>query len=122
MTLLHFHIFFRRPPLNVRSSLNTHLPQVCKAIRRVDRAFRDHGLRPFHSHPRPHASVLWMLGSTAGMLEAVVQEEARVSVQTLEDLRLWTFPLESISCKIGQRVTTVWHRQPAEPRTLAKAS
>ena len=98
-----------------------HLPQVCKAIRRGDRAFRDHSLRLFHSHPRPHASVLWMLGSAAEMLEAMVQEEARVLEQALEDLRLWTFPLESISCKIGQRVTTVWHRQPAEPQTPCKS-
>ncbi len=86
-------------------------PQVCKVIRRVDTAFRNHGLRLFHSQPRPHASVLWMLGSTTERLEGMLRGEASVSKEALEELQRWTFPLETISCKIGQRVTTVWHKE-----------
>ena len=77
----------------------------------MDRAFRDHGLRLFHSQPRPHSSVLWMLGSMPERLEAMLREEDCAPKRALEELKMWTFPLQTISCKIGQRVTTVWHKQ-----------
>ena len=96
--------------------------QVCKVIRRVDKAFRDHGLRLFHSQPRPHASMLWMLGSTRESLKAMLHEEVGVSKQAWEELKMWAFPLETISCKIGQRVTTVWHNRLLEPRNHAQLS
>lgn len=43
--------------------------QVCRAIRRVDRAFAAHGLARFHAEPRPHVSLLWALGSISEDLQ-----------------------------------------------------
>ena len=81
---------------------------MCKVIKRVDRAFRDHGLRQFYSRPRPHASVMWMLGSASGRLQAMLDSTLSSVSHDLERLMQHTFALEEISCKIGQRVTTVW--------------
>ena len=57
-----------------------------------------------------------MAGSMTERLQALLQEEAAPSGQAMESLRLWTFPLDTISCKIGKRVTTVWHSQLPEAK------
>jgi len=36
--------------------------------------------------------------------------------QALESLQVWTIPLETIWCKIGQRVTKVWSSKHVKPR------
>lgn len=92
--------------------------QVCKAIKRVDKAFREHGLQQFHTMPRPHASVLWMLGSATHSLQAALPSQGSscqlaAVKQALESLQAWTFPVDKILCKIGHRVTSVWcSKQP----------
>ena len=88
---------------------------MCSTIKRVNKAFREHGLQQFHSSPKPHASLLWVLGSArkeemdAAIRELHGQGQEDASMQeALEHLKAWTFCMEEISCKIGQRVRMVW--------------
>ena len=88
--------------------------QVCSTIKRVNKAFREHGLQPYYSSPKPHASLLWTLGSVRAEMEAAIGElsdqgQENPSMQgMLEHLRAWTFCMDEIGCKIGQRVRSVW--------------
>lgn len=87
---------------------------MCSAIKRVNKAFREHGLQQYYSSPKPHASLLWMLGSVREEMEAAIGElsdhgQENGSMQgMLGHLRAWTFCMDEISCKIGQRVRSVW--------------
>ena len=88
--------------------------QVCSAIKRVNKAFREHGLQQFHSSPKPHASLLWMLGSVREDMNAAIRElngrslEDALMQEALKSLKAWTFCMDEIICKIGQRVRVVW--------------
>jgi hypothetical protein len=75
--------------------------QLCRTIRRVDRAFAAHGLQQFHREPRPHVSLLWALGSQSGQLRAAAADMAC-------DTPAWEMTVRSIECRIGERVHSVW--------------
>ena len=81
--------------------------QVCRAIRRTDRAFAEHGLQLFHNDPRPHVSLMWALGSMSQRLVALSQEvQAGLSAALQE--HPWECDVAKIECRVGQRVYAVW--------------
>ena len=88
--------------------------QVCSAIKRVNEAFREHGLQQYYSSPKPHASLLWALGSVREDMDSALrklsnQGQEDDSMQgVLKHLKAWTVCMDEISCKIGQRVRIVW--------------
>ncbi|GFR39692.1 hypothetical protein Agub_g168 [Astrephomene gubernaculifera] len=47
--------------------------QVCDLIRRVDTAFKQHGLPPFYEEPLPHVSVGWLAGDQRSRIDAALQ-------------------------------------------------
>ena len=87
---------------------------MCSAIKRVNKAFREHGLQQYYSSPKPHASLLWTLGSVRDEMDAAIrelsdQDQDDGSMQkVLQHLKAWTFCMDEIDCKIGQRGRTVW--------------
>ena len=88
--------------------------QVCSAIKRVNKAFREHGLQQYYSSPKPHASLLWTLGSVRDEMDSALRElsdqgqEDDFMQGALKHLKACTVCMDEISCKIGQRVRTVW--------------
>ena len=89
---------------------------MCSTIKRVNKVFREHGLQQYYSPPKPHASLLWTLGSMRDEMDAAIRElsgqgQKDGSMQgVLDHVKALTFCMDEINCKIGQRVRTVWSR------------
>ncbi|BDA44476.1 U6 snRNA phosphodiesterase [Coccomyxa sp. Obi] len=81
--------------------------QVCRAVRRTDKAFLEHGLQTFHKEPRPHVSLMWALGSSRQRLATLSQQVQDSLGPTLQGC-VWEVGVTKIECRIGQRVHAVW--------------
>ncbi|CAL8470436.1 g9978 [Coccomyxa elongata] len=82
--------------------------QVCRAVRRTDRAFLEHGLQTFHKEPRPHVSLMWALGGSSSQgLVTLIQQVQDGMGPTLQGC-VWETDVTKIECRIGQRVHALW--------------
>lgn len=81
--------------------------QVCRAVRRTDKAFLEHGLQTFHKDPRPHVSLMWLSGSSSQQLLALSQQ-VQDSMRPILQRCAWEVDVTKIECRIGQRVHAVW--------------
>lgn len=81
--------------------------QVCRAVRRTNRAFAEHGLQQFHKDPRPHVSLMWALGSMSQRLVTLSQEVQTGLGAALQE-HPWECNVSKIECRVGQRIYAVW--------------
>ena len=89
------------------------MEQVCRAIRRVDRAFSLHSLQLFHREPRPHVSLLWALGSMPERLQAAIDRVHARGCGHGAALQgqAWDMAVTRVECRTGERVHMVWEHK-----------
>lgn len=87
---------------------------LLRAIERVGRGFRLHGLEEFYADPRPHISLAWLLGDAeAAALAALEGRAVQAAAAALARCR-WSAEPRSIECCVGKKVHSVWRLRERE--------